>query len=228
MTPDPDTRPSGDPATRIHLPARAALFDCDGVLVDSEDTVARSWGRWADFYRLDRQAVLGMVHGHRSADTVRMLLPAEQASAGAELIDAYELADAESVKALPGARELLEAMPAGSAAIVTSGTKALATARLQAARIGVPAVLISAEDVARGKPAPDPYLAGAAALGLAPSETVVVEDSANGIISARSAGVGHVVGVGERARSSDPDVVIADLRALSWDGKGLSVRAQGE
>jgi sugar-phosphatase len=111
--------------------------------------------------------------------------------------------------------------------VVTSGTTPLATARLNAAGLRVPAVLVTADDVENGKPAPDGYLAAAAALGLRPQVTVVLEDSASGVESARAAGVGAVIGVGDRALATDADVVVPDLRALSWNGTGIGVRSGG-
>ena len=69
---------------------------------------------------------------------------------------------------LPGAAELLDALPSGSWTVVTSGTRALATGRLAHGGLPIPEQLITADDVERGKPDPQPYLAGAAALGSIP------------------------------------------------------------
>ncbi len=86
-------------------------------------------------------------------------------------------------------------------------------------------MLVTADDVENGKPAPDGYLAAAAALGVRPRVTVVLEDSASGVESARAAGVGAVVGVGDRALETDADVVVPDLRALFWNGTGIAARS---
>ena len=96
-------------------------------------------------------------------------------------------------------------------AIVTSGNRLLAAARLAAAGIPQARVAITADDVDDGKPHPAGYRAAAAALGLDPAVTVVLEDAGSGVLAARAAGVGAVIGVGERALETDADVVVADL-----------------
>ena len=135
------------------------------------------------------------MHGRRSADTVAAFLPADTRDTALALIDAYEIEDAAAVGALPGARELLAAIPAPRWAVVTSGTRALARARLRAAGLPTPAVLVSADDVTRGKPDPEGYLRAAAILGVPIGDAVVVEDSPGGIRAARRAGARAVVGV---------------------------------
>src|SRR6185437_9150333 len=118
---------------------------------------------------------------------------------------------AATVVAVPGARELTAALPARSWAVVTSGTRALASARLAAARIRPPAVLVTADDIKLGKPAPEGYLAAAAALGCPPAACVVLEDATSGELAARAAGVKVVVGVGSRALDTAADIVVEDL-----------------
>ncbi len=207
----------------VHIPCAAVLFDSDGVLVDSDASVERSWRRWAREYGVDRPDLLAMVHGRRSQDTVATLLPENTVAAGLEAVDRYEVEDAAIVTAIPGAVALMASVPGERKAVVTSARRELVLARLTAAGITLPGVVIGAEDVARGKPAPDGYLAAAERLGRPPAETVVVEDSPSGIAAARSAGVGAVVGVGPRALATDADVVVVDLTALTWDGAGLLV-----
>jgi hypothetical protein len=127
------------------------------VLVDSDASVTRSWTRWAERYGLDAATVLHVVHGRRAADTVVELLPEPLHAEALDRIHAYELADAAGVAALPGAREITDGLPPTAWAVVTSGTSALAAARLAAAGIVPPAVLVTADDVPAGKPAPDGY-----------------------------------------------------------------------
>jgi sugar-phosphatase len=216
---------SGSGTDDIVLRGSAVLFDCDGVLVDSLASVDRAWTRWSRQYGLDADEVLALIHGRRSADTVALLIePGEQAEAVAA-IDGYELEDATSVTAIAGARELVAAVSDGRWAVVTSGKAALARARLEAAGIDAPEVFIAADDVARGKPAPDPYLAAAAALGVRADHTVVVEDSPSGVEAGRRAGAGAVLGVSAMAVDTDADVVVADLRNVAWssDPAGLVI-----
>ena len=205
------------------LTGRVVLFDCDGVLVDSDESVTRAWSRWADEHGLIASDVLAVVHGRRSADTVASFVaPAEQAEALA-LIDRYEVEAALDVRAVPGAKELLASCPAEAWGVVTSGRRELALARLAAAGLPTPAVLVTADDVRRGKPDPEGYLAAAAGLGAEAGSAIVVEDSPDGIRAARAAAVGSVLGVGERAQDAGPDALVKDLLAVTWTGDGLSI-----
>ncbi|MGH8860673.1 MAG: HAD family hydrolase, partial [Jatrophihabitantaceae bacterium] len=113
------------------LRCAAVLFDCDGVLVDSDDSVRAAWTRWARDLSLDPDVVTNLVHGRRSADTVAQLVPAGARDAAAALIDRYELEDAAAVTAIPGAADLARSVPRW--AVVTSGRRELALARLAAA-----------------------------------------------------------------------------------------------
>ena len=202
---------------------QGVLFDCDGVLVDSDASVERAWRRWTDEYGLPPHEVLDMAHGRRAGDTVRLLIPGPGQAAAQHLIDALELADAATIAEVRGAGVLLRGMPPDRWAVVTSGVRTLALARLAGAGLPEPSVLIPAEDVAEGKPAPDGYLAAAARLGFPPEQTIVIEDSAAGIAAGRAAGAGTVIGVGERARSARPDFVVRDLREIRWRQGRLQV-----
>ena len=211
----------------LTLPARGLLFDNDGVLVDSDDAVTTSWSRWAVEHDLDPAAVMAVVHGRRAADTVADLVPADRRATAAELIDRYELEDAHTVPAVAGAAQLLASLPAGVWAVVTSGTPALATARLRAAGLPLPGAMVTGHDVRTGKPDPEGYLLGARLLGLPPEETVVVEDSPAGIAAGRAAGA-RVLGVGVRALGTGADVVVADLTGVTWADGVLSVPTSSE
>jgi mannitol-1-/sugar-/sorbitol-6-phosphatase len=210
--------------SHYRLACASVLFDCDGVLVDSDASVDRAWTRWAARYGLDPDRVAEMVHGRRAADSVRILVEPAQRAEALTVINTYELEDAGSVTPVAGATELVAQIPDGSWAVVTSGTRRLAHARLAAAGIAVPRVCVTADDVADGKPAPDGYLAAATALGVSPGDAIVAEDSVSGIEAGRRAGVGYVLGVGARARGDDADIVVSDLRWLRWD-LGLVVPA---
>jgi sugar-phosphatase len=203
------------------LRCKGILFDCDGVLVDSDESVMSAWGRWALDLGLDRDAVTSIVHGRRSEDSIAELLPESQWPLAIELIDRYEIDDAASVRAIPGAIGLVDSMPPGSWAVVTSGTYALATARLRAAGFALPEVLVTADDVSRGKPDPEGYLAAAARLGLAPADAIVLEDAQAGIDAGRAAGVSGVVGVGRADLRAD--VLVPDLTATRWTAAGLAI-----
>ncbi len=209
------------------VPCAAVLFDCDGVLVDSDASVSSAWTRWALNNDLAPDDVLAMVHGRRSTDTVALLVPPQKRASAAAEIDRYELEDAVTVTAVPGARELIEAIPAAQWAVVTSGKSGLAKARLRSAGIRLPTSLITADSVSRGKPDPEGYLAAAHELGVLPADCVVLEDAVAGITAARSAGVRAVIGVGGRGLTGHADVVVADLTAIQWSGSGLIIRRDG-
>ncbi len=214
-----------EPATVTLLKCRALLFDCDGVLVDSMGSVTAAWTRWAVELGLDPGAVNSLVHGRRSVDTVAMVVPEEHRAERLARIDRYEIEDAATVRAIPGAAALLASLPADRWAVVTSGRADLALARLRAAGLPRPDALVTADDVAQGKPDPEGYRTAAARLGVPPAGTVVIEDMPVGMTAARAAGAGAVVGVGEKALVGGADVVVPDLRWLRWTGEGLEVRA---
>lgn len=208
----------------LTIACRGLLFDADGVLVDSDVSVEVSWTRWALQWHLDPADVLSTVHGRRSTDTVGLLIdPALQREALAD-IDRYEIEDAAAVTACPGAAELLGTLPAGSWAIVTSGTRKLATARLAAAGLPTPQVFVTAENVPQGKPHPAGYRQAAASLGVPIQDCVVLEDSLSGAAAGLAAGA-TVVGVTPRAMGSGAAVVLRDLTGLRWSDDALLIPA---
>ena len=141
-------------------------------------------------------------------------------------IDRLELELAVEARALPGARELVAALPAGRWGLCTSGNRILATARLAASGIEAPPVFITADDVAHGKPDPEGYALAIRRLGADPGASVVVEDAPNGVAAARAARVGTIIGVGERVRGADVDAIVTDLRDVAWDGRPAAHRAR--
>lgn len=168
---------------------KAILFDMDGVLMDSTPSVERVWRAWAAKHGLDPDRVAPLAHGRRSIETIRAVAPELDAAKENIVVEQMEIDDKEGVTALPGAAELFAHLPPDRSAIVTSATRPLAVARLGYAGIPVPCHMITANDVIHGKPSPEPFLKGAALLGLAPADCVVFEDSPAGIASARSAGM---------------------------------------
>jgi len=168
---------------------RALLCDLDGVLVDSEAAIVDAWTRFASRHGLDSDELLAHSHGRRSVDLIRLVTPHLDADVEASLVEQDEVATATSVRAFPGARELVERVPAERFAIVTSGSRRLALARLEAAGLPVPEVLVTAEDVEDGKPDPAGYLRAAARLGVEPAHSLVLEDAPAGVDAGLSAGM---------------------------------------
>ncbi|MDQ0278627.1 HAD superfamily hydrolase (TIGR01509 family) [Arthrobacter silviterrae] len=164
----------------------AVLFDLDGTLIDSTPATERAWRRWGELMGLD-----GFEYGSHGvpaqAQVEQYLEPARQEE-GFELIKALETADTDGILCKPGAAELLASLPDGSWTIVTSCTRGLAEARLAAAGIAVPAHMVTADQVANGKPHPEPFLLGAARLGSDIAQCLVVEDAPAGLASGTAAG----------------------------------------
>jgi mannitol-1-/sugar-/sorbitol-6-phosphatase len=195
----------------------AVIFDLDGTLVDSTPAVTRSWSIWAAEHGIAPEELLKL-HGVPAAGVVRAVLPEQRHETALARINELELADVGDIELMPGAAEALNALAGSARAIATSCTRPLATARLRSAGIPLPKVLITADDTARGKPNPDPFLAAARGLGLEPSQCLVVEDSPAGVQAARAAGcaslaVGTTVEVSELAAA---DCVVTDLTAVRF------------
>jgi sugar-phosphatase len=164
----------------------AVLSDMDGVLVDSTPAVVRTWEVWGERLGVDGRAVAEANHGVPARDVLAPLVPADRLDAEVAAFEEAEVTDTRGVVTMPGATDVL-ALPV--VAIVTSCTLRLARARLAAAGLPEPAVLVTADMVERGKPAPDPYLLGAQRLGVAAEDCIVLEDAPAGIAAGRAAGM---------------------------------------
>jgi mannitol-1-/sugar-/sorbitol-6-phosphatase len=167
----------------------AILFDLDGVLVDSTRSVERQWRAWAREQGIDEEKVMAIAHGVRSIEVIRVVTPHLDGEAEVLKLESREADDRDGVVVMPGAVDLVRAIPEGRWCVVTSGTRHLAITRLRLAGIPVPDILVTADDVADGKPHPEPYLRGAELLGVKPAECLVVEDAPAGIQSAHAGGM---------------------------------------
>ena len=174
------------------MTSSAALFDMDGTLVDSTSAVETVWTEVAQRYGLDAAEVLAVAHGVRAVDTMRRFLPESEVAAAVAYLEARELTLLDGVVEIPGAVDFLAGLGTPWA-VVTSASPALAHARLRAAGIPVPSVLVTAADVEQGKPAPDGYLLAAQRLGVAASDCTVYEDAEAGIRAGLAAGAAVVV-----------------------------------
>lgn len=172
----------------IHIHCSGVLFDLDGVLIDSTPAVTRVWRGWAARHGLNPEEVVRRAHGRPSIATIRELLPQADAASENRIVEQSEIDDIAGIVPLPGAQELLQALPPDRWTVVTSCTRPLAKVRLRAAALKVPEQMVTCSDVENGKPHPEPYLKGAAALGLAAGDCVVIEDAPAGIRSGKAAG----------------------------------------
>ena len=173
----------------IQFECAAILFDLDGVLIDSSACIRRHWQQWAQQHGLDLHTIMQVAHGMRTIETMRIVAPHLPAEEEAKRFAAAEVGDTEGVFAIEGASRLLRPLPADAWAIVTSGNRALAIARLRHVGLPVPNILVTGDDVTQGKPAPEPYLLAAERIGATPGRCVVVEDAPAGLEAAHSAGM---------------------------------------
>jgi mannitol-1-/sugar-/sorbitol-6-phosphatase len=194
----------------------AVLFDMDGTLIDSTPSVERSWTRWGQEYNLTRADMAGN-HGVPAAQILAKLLPADRLQEALNRIEEIELADVEGILLLPGAAEALAALPSGRAAIVTSCTWALATARIAATRLLAPAVVVTADQVRLGKPDPAPYLLAAEKLGVEAADCLVVEDAPAGLAAGRAAGAFRLaLSTTHTPDALEADAVVTDLDSVRF------------
>jgi HAD superfamily hydrolase (TIGR01509 family) len=200
------------------MPA-AVIFDNDGLTLDTEHTWTRAemalYARYGTEFTLDHKREMLGTSGAKSALSMERHLgqPGRGRELNAELRElVHAELDGAGVTPMPGALELIAALgergvPLG---LATNSGREFATRALRAARLleRFDAV-VSAEDVERPKPAPDVYLAAAAALGADPAACVALEDSETGVAAARAAGM-TVVGV-----PSFPGIELADAHLLA-------------
>jgi sugar-phosphatase len=204
------------------IQCRGVLFDLDGVLVDSTPAVARVWTIWANKHGFDPQETVRKAHGRPSLATIRELLPNADHAAENAIVEGMEIEDLEDVVALPGAAELLRALPAEKWTVVTSCTRRLALVRLRAAGLPIPAKLVTSNDITNGKPHPEPFLQGAKLLGFAPAQCVVFEDAPAGIRAGKAAGT-RVIALQTTEqdnflRQAGADWIVADCSSVHVDG----------
>lgn len=213
-------------------PFRAVLLDMDGTLIDSIAAVERNWSTWSEEYGVDPRR-LRTFHGVTARGVIAQLLPEDRHDeAYARILD-LEVNDVDGIAVLPGAADLLTRLDAAGVptAIVTSSGSPLAEARLRATGLPHPAVVVTADDVARGKPFPDPWLLGAERLGVDPADCLVVEDAVAGLRAARDAYCRALVAVTSTMDRAEleavADLVVPDLTALHVEAADGTCRVTG-
>lgn len=203
----------------------AFLFDLDGTLVDSNGIVERVMEAWCQQNGVSYSEIKDSNHGSRSVDTVAAVAPHLDAVQAAADIEAGERAELADLREIEGARSFLSQVPQGRWGIATSSYLLTAKAKLRAASIPIPSVLVAADGVLEGKPHPEAYLKASMELGYRPEDCLVFEDSETGVRSALNAGCRvFVVGsslvmndsriVGRGARFSDLQLLVDGDRRL--------------
>ncbi|GAA2308395.1 HAD family hydrolase [Streptomyces kunmingensis] len=202
----------------MKITADALLFDNDGTLLSSMESVYRCWTRWAQEYGITAEEFAAVeLHGRPAAEIAADLLPAEKVAEAVARIEELEVEDVPNggTHVLPGTKELLASLPEGRWAVVTSATRRLAEARLAAVGIEPP-LLIAADDIVRGKPDPEPFLLAAGKLGVDPARCVVFEDAPAGLTAGHAGGMTTVaLATTHEAHELIADVVVKDLSAVT-------------
>ncbi|MDR3617088.1 MAG: HAD-IA family hydrolase [Candidatus Obscuribacterales bacterium] len=206
----------------MQINCAAILSDLDGTLIDSARCVDHAWETWAKLHNLDPEQIKVAAHGMRTADSLKFIAPHLHLPTEIKALEDLECGCVDGLVAINGAHELSAAIPQSAWAIVTSGSTRLANHRLAAVGLTRPKLLVTADDVTEGKPSPQCYLKGAAALGVAPAKCVVLEDSPNGIKAGKAAGA-VVIAIGVSRGEHDigaADYVVHDLSDIKVETTG--------
>lgn len=208
------------------LTADALAFDMDGTLIDSSPVITGAWTQWALRRGLDHAEVVDFSHGRPLHATIARFAPDTDPGPEArwvlDLLPALE----HLLRPVAGAAELLACLRDDDWALVTSARRDLALRWMAVCDLPVPRVMITADDVSRAKPDPQPFARAAAHLGHAPDRMIAFEDSAAGLASAQAAGMPSIgIGGATGAVASIPDYTRLGRRAgpriiLSLPGAG--------
>jgi HAD superfamily hydrolase (TIGR01509 family) len=194
----------------------AVVFDLDGVLLDSEEIWDRAreelarerGGRWHDGAQRDMMGMSSTEWSRYMADVIGLPEPPEEINR--EVVRRLTELYREELPAIPGARDAVERLAARwPLGLASSSNRELIDLVLEL--LGVEQLFtatVSSEEVARGKPAPDVYLEAARRLGVDPSRAAAVEDSQNGLLSAKAAGM-RVIAIPNAHFPPDEDALAA-------------------
>jgi mannitol-1-/sugar-/sorbitol-6-phosphatase len=210
------------------LNCQAVLFDLDGTLVDSASRLQRLWKNWCARHDIAPESILEIMHGRRAGEIIQLVAPHLSIEEEVNLLETDEVSDMEGVNLYAGARELLSRLDANQWAVITSGSRRVAEARLNYLGFSLPGVFVTGDDVKIGKPAPDGYLLAAHHLHVKPENCVVVEDSPAGILAGKTAGM-RVVAVATThswEQLYQADRIIQQLAEMSLNITGADISVQ--
>lgn len=233
MTATPDPRAQTTPGDALPLRAKVLLLDMDGTLIDSGPAVERAWNTLLRELGTDLEFGHAQ-HGKPARQVLAELMPeldADQLAEAHARVEALEIADVGSIVTLPGTERVLRELDEAAQqlgrptwTIVTSCTAPLFEARWSTTGLAVPAQLVTADQVSRGKPDPEPYLLGARRLEVEPAQSIVVEDSVGGLLSGAEAGARTVA-----VTSTTPAAELSPLAdALVTSLDDLEIRVDGD
>ncbi len=208
-----------------YIACQAILFDLDGTLVDSVTRIRCLWQAWSERHNISTDVLLSVMHGRRAIETIQLVAPHLQAEREVMVLESEEIADMLNVQVYPGIHKLLSGLPSNQWAMVTSGSRRIAEARIKHVKLPMPTVLITGDDVKKGKPAPEGYLLAAHGLRVQPRDCVVIEDSPAGVQAGKMAKM-QVIGVTTTHAARElqaADVIIGGLAelSLSMEGNGM-------
>ena len=212
--------------TALHC--RAVLIDLDGTLMDSAPRILRAWEAWGQRNGIAFETILKVLHGRRTIDTLRLVAPWLQAEKEAAVLEADEISDMQDVRLYPGATELMEKLRGSPQAIVTSGSRRAAEARLKHVGLPLPTILVSGDEIEAGKPAPDGYILAARRLGMDGGDCVVIEDSPVGVQACKAASM-RVIAVASTHTAQalgQADAVVRELADIDFRTSGELIEFQ--
>ncbi len=211
----------------------AVLFDNDQTLVRSTWTIKLVWLRFALKYRIRFQPkLLRACWGMTTAEVAKVLLatrkrPLTDAQVGAAIAYAEKLERTTTLLLRPihGAGAAMRSIPKSRLAVVSSGSTAVIYNRLSHCSLPIPDVVVSSEDIERGKPDPQCYQVAASRLGVDPRRCLVVEDSPHGLAAAKAAGCATIALLTSHWESElEADWIIEDLRKVRFEAGDDGIR----
>lgn len=209
---------------------KGIIFDLDGVLVDSDAVFDKYWRIWAAERGVAFEGIAAVHHGIPAIRTVGIVAPHLDAAREAKILEGMAAGDMDGHLAYPGAHELLADLPMGKWAIATSSPRELAIPRLLHLGLPIPRALVTINDVARGKPAPDPYIEAARQLAIPPQDCLVIEDAPAGIEAAQAAGARVIAVASTNTRQSlqQAEAVVQSIKdiAITAVEDGFCIRIQ--
>ena len=230
MTESTDTR-NLDAAVSRTAGDGPALFDCDGLLLDSETCWTRAetalFARYGRSYGVrEKEALIGSTFDSTGRIIGRLLDQPDRADTLWD--ELYALATEELARGadpMPGAVALVEALHGRRPIAVVSNTPRELVLRMlaQAGFSDIFDLVVCSDEVAEPKPAPDLYLRACTVLGGNPADAIALEDSSTGVASARAAGV-YVIGIPSLPTSRlDADLLAPSLEDPAvWDALKLT------